>query len=89
MSRGIDTDSSIRGEAIILFSDFISTNTLTSEQEEFINNILNYVCQNGDMGKNVFRDNRIFRESLLKYFPDKAAQVAKFVAMLHDAISAA
>ena len=78
-----------RQKAIRLFSDFISANTLTAGQEEFINNILNYVCQNGDMGKNVFRDNRIFRESLLKYFPHKAAQVAQFVAMLHDAISAA
>lgn len=78
-----------RQKAISLFSDFISANTLTAEQEEFINNILNYVCQNGDMEKNVFRDNRIFRESLLKYFPNKAAQVAKFVALLHDAITAA
>lgn len=78
-----------RQKAICLFTEFISENTLTAEQEEFINNILNYVCQNGDMGKNVFRDNRIFRESLLKYFPNKAAQVAKFVAMLHDAITAA
>lgn len=78
-----------RQKAISLFSDFISANTLTAGQEEFINNILNYVCQNGDMEKNVFRDNRIFRESLLKHFPNKAAQVAKFVAMLHDAITAA
>lgn len=78
-----------RQKAIRLFSDFISANTLTAGQEEFINNILNYVCQNGDMEKNVFRDNRIFRESLLKYFPDKAVQVANFVAMLHDAITAA
>lgn len=78
-----------RKKAIELFSEYISTNTLTAEQEEFINNILNYVCQNGDMGKNVFRDNRIFRESLLKYFPNKTAQVAKFVEMLHNAITAA
>lgn len=78
-----------RQKAIRLFSDYISANSLTAEQEEFINNILNYVCQNGDMEKSVFRDNRIFRESLLKYFPNKAAQVAQFVAMLHDAITAA
>lgn len=78
-----------RQKAIRLFSDFISANTLTAEQEEFINNILNYVCQNGDMDKKVFRENRIFRESLLKNFPNKAAQVAQFVAMLHDAITAA
>lgn len=78
-----------RKKAIELFTNFISANSLTAGQEEFINNILNYVCQNGDMAKTVFRDNRIFRESLLKYFPNKAAQVAKFVAMLHDAITAA
>lgn len=78
-----------RKKAIELFAEYISANTLTAEQEEFINNILNYVCQNGDMGKNVFRDNRIFRESLLKYFPNKTAQVAKFVEMLHNAITAA
>lgn len=78
-----------RQKAIDLFTNFISANTLTAEQEEFINNILNYVCQNGDMEKKVFRENRIFRESLLKYFPDKAAQVAKFVDMLHEAITAA
>ncbi|MCM1292956.1 MAG: helicase, partial [Bacteroides sp.] len=78
-----------RQKAIKLFSDFISANSLTAEQEEFINNILNYVCQNGDMEKNVFVTNRIFRESLLKYFPNKAVQVAQFVAMLHDTITAA
>ncbi len=78
-----------RQKAISLFSDFISANTLTAEQEEFINNILNYACQNGDMEKTVFRENRIFREALLKYFPNKATQVAQFVAMLHDAITAA
>ena len=41
------------------------------------------------MEKNVFRENRIFREALLKYFPNKVAQVAEFVALLHDAITAA
>lgn len=78
-----------RQKAILLFTEFISVNTLTAEQEEFINNILNYVCQNGDMEKNVFVTNRIFRESLLKYFPNMAAKVAQFVALLHEAITAA
>ncbi len=78
-----------RKKAIDLFTRFISANSLTAGQEEFINNILNYVCQNGDMEKRVFRENRVFRESLLKYFPNKAAQVVQFVAMLHDAITAA
>lgn len=78
-----------RQKAIKLFSEFISVNTLTAAQEEFINSILNYVCQNGDMEKKELRDNRFFFESLLTYFPDKAGQVAKFVALLHDVITAA
>lgn len=78
-----------RKKAISLFSEFISANTLTAAQEEFINCILNYVCQNGDMEKKELRDNRFFFESLLTHFPDKAAQVAKFVALLHDIITAA
>ncbi|MDE6558792.1 MAG: hypothetical protein K2K29_02760, partial [Muribaculaceae bacterium] len=78
-----------RKKAIALFTEFISANTLTAGQEEFINNILNYVCMNGDMKKSVFRDNRIFRDSLMKHFPEKVPQVAQFVAMLHDAITAA
>lgn len=78
-----------RKKAILLFSEFISINALTAEQEEFINSILNYVCQNGDMEKKELRDNRYFFESLLNYFPDKAGQVAKFVALLHDVITAA
>jgi type I restriction enzyme R subunit len=78
-----------RTKAIRLFSDFISANTLTSEQEEFINNILNYVCQNGDMDKAVLRDNRVFFQYLTTYFPDKVAQVAGFVSHLHNAITAA
>lgn len=78
-----------RQRAIQLFSDYISANSLSATQEEFINNILDYVCQNGDMDKSIFRDNRVFRESILKYFPDKAKQVAKFVEMLHDTITVA
>ena len=78
-----------RTKAIRMFSDFISANALTAEQEEFINNILNYVCQNGDMDKAVLRDNRVFFQYLTTYFPDKVAQVAGFVSHLHNAITAA
>lgn len=78
-----------RKKAIQLFTQFISANKLSAEQEEFINDILNYICLNGDMKKSVFRDNRRFREPLLKYFPDKAAQITEFVSLLQDAITAA
>lgn len=78
-----------RKKAVQMFTEFISANTLTAGQEEFINSILNYVCQNGDMRKEVLAANRLFRDSLLKYFPNKAAKVAQFITLLHDAITAA
>ncbi len=78
-----------RQKAIALFKEFISANDLTGDQEEFINNILNYVAQNGDMQKADLRDNRVFFESLVRLFPDKAPQVAGFISRLHDAITAA
>lgn len=78
-----------RQKAIRMFSEYISSNSLTAEQEEFINDILNYVCQNGDMEKKVLREKAVFFEKLTKYFPNNMAQVAKFVGMLHDAITAA
>lgn len=78
-----------RQKAIALFKEFISANDLTGDQEEFINNILNYVAQNGDMEKADLRDNRVFFESLVRLFPDKAPQVAGFISRLHDAITAA
>lgn len=41
------------------------------------------------MEKKELRDNRFFAESLMIYFPDKVGQVAKFVTLLHDVITAA
>lgn len=41
------------------------------------------------MEKKELRDNRFFFESLLTHFPDNVGQVTKFVALLHDVITAA
>ncbi|MCH5218448.1 MAG: DEAD/DEAH box helicase family protein [Muribaculaceae bacterium] len=78
-----------RKKAIQMFTEFISANTLTAGQEEFINSILNYVCQNGDMDVRVLTSKSIFINSLLKYFPDNTAKVGEFITMLHNIISAA
>ncbi len=77
-----------RAKAIRLFTEFISANSLTADQEEFINNILNYVCVNGGMDRTVLRSNRLFYNSLLCNFPNKVPQVAEFLAMLNSAITA-
>lgn len=78
-----------RKKAIQMFTEFISANTLTAGQEEFINSILNYVCQNGDMEREVLATKRVFIDSLLRHFPNNAARVGEFITHLHDIISVA
>lgn len=78
-----------RKKAIKMFTDFISANSLNAGQEEFINSILNYVCQNGDMDLKVLARKSVFVNSLLKYFPDNTARVGEFITLLHSLISVA
>ena len=78
-----------RKKAVRMFTEFIAVNSLTANQEEFINSIVNYVCQNGDMDREVLASKRVFFDSLLRNFPDKVARVGEFITMLHNIISAA
>lgn len=78
-----------RKKGIQMFTEFISANNLTAGQEDFINSILTYVCQNGDMKKEILTSKRSFFDSLLKNFPDNVAKVGDFVSLLHNIISAA
>ena len=82
--NGID-----RKKAVQMFTEFISANSLSAGQEEFINSIINYVCQNVDMEREVLVKKRIFTDSLLKYFPNNASKVGEFITMLHNIISVA
>ncbi len=42
-----------RGIAVEKFSKFISDNTLNSQQQEYVKTIINYVCENGDITREV------------------------------------
>jgi type I restriction enzyme R subunit len=78
-----------REKVLEQFTDYISANTLTADQEEFINNVLNYVCQNGDMEKAILGKLPIFSGKLLDCFSGKAPKVVEFVDYLHTSITAA
>ena len=43
-----------RSEALNKFSEFLSDNALNAEQEEFLNTIVQYVCENGDITKEMW-----------------------------------
>lgn len=79
-----------RRKAVRLFTEYISENSLTAEQEEYLKSILDYVCENGDMETAVLVNESPFDEiNVLELFPGKFKQVADFVANLHKSITAA
>lgn len=83
--QGVD-----RRKAIELFTDFISENQLTPDQEEYLEGILDYVSQNGDIQVDVLLNESPFddadEESI---FPGKFHKVGEFVTLLHNSITAA
>ena len=79
-----------RQKALQLFTEYISENSLTAEQEEYLKSILDYVCENGDMETAALINESPFDEiNVLELFPGKFRQVADFVANLHKSITAA
>ena len=83
--QGVD-----RKKAIDIFTEFISTNQLTPEQEEYLESILNYVCQNGDIEVDVLLNESPFDDADEEnIFPGKVEKVGEFVALLHKSITAA
>lgn len=73
-----------------MFSEFISQNSLNSEQEEFLKSILDYVCLNGDMPVETLITAEPFKDvGLAQLFPGKAPKIADFVRHLHKLITAA
>lgn len=78
-----------RKKAMELFTEFISVNSLTAGQEEFINSIITYVSKNGDIERGIFTRNRTLREALLRHFHNNEEKVGKFIDLLHDLIIAA
>lgn len=79
-----------RPKALQLFTAYISENSLSADQEEYLKSILDYVCENGDMQTAALVNESPFDEiNVLDLFPGKFRQVADFVTNLHNAITAA
>lgn len=78
-----------RAKAVQIFTEFIQANFLTSEQEEYLKSILDYVCQNGDMQKDQLIQSPFDDYQVLEIFPGKFPKVAEFVTLLLKSITAA
>ena len=77
---GVDRKAAMR-----LFGDFISGADLNSEQEEFLSSIISYVCENGDITKEIVVNEAPFDEQL-HVFNAYLIQLARYVDNMHNII---
>ena len=74
-----------RKQAMRRFGEFISDNELNAEQEEFLMTIVSYVCENGDITKDIVVNEAPFDERL-HVFQAYMIQLAKYVDTIHNVI---
>lgn len=68
------------------FSQFLSNNVLNTLQEEFINQIIGYVCENGDIEPMTIVTNENF-EGIDRAFGMNMVSIRKYVEELHRVIA--
>ncbi len=67
------------------FGQFISGNELNSEQEEFLMTVVSYVCENGDITKDIVVNDPPFDERL-DVFNAYMIPLAKFIDNIHNVV---
>ena len=77
---GVDRQNAMRR-----FSDFISGNELNAEQEDFLNTIISYVSENGDITKEIVVNEAPFDERLSVFTP-YMLPLANYVDTLHNVV---
>lgn len=74
-----------RKNAVRRFSDFISGHELNAEQEDFLMTIIAYVCENGDITKEIVVNEAPFDERLSVFTP-YMLPLAKYIDNIHSVI---
>ena len=77
-----------REKAVKRFSELISVAELNYEQEEFLKSILTYVCENGDITKEIVVNEDPFASSLESFGIEYMPSLAKYVESIHNAVVA-
>lgn len=76
-----------RGLAVEKFSQFISNNTLNSTQQEYVKTIINYVCENGDITREVIANESPFDGfDWMNVFGNNVTVIPKYVDELHGVV---
>jgi len=76
-----------REVAVAKFSNFISDNQLNSQQQEYVKTIINYVCENGDITREVIANESPFDGfDWLHVFGNNVSVIPKYVDELHGVL---
>ena len=75
-----------RREALKKFSEFLSDSELNAEQEDFLNSIVQYVCENGDITKEIVVNEAPFDEQLAVFTP-YMIPLGKYIDNIHNVIT--
>jgi type I restriction enzyme R subunit len=75
-----------RKEAVEKFASFISGAQLNAEQEEFLMTVISYVCENGDITKEIVVNESPFEERL-SVFNTYMLPLAKYIDNIHNVIN--
>ncbi len=75
-----------RKEAVEMFATFISGAQLNAEQEEFLMTVISYVCENGDITKEIVVNESPFEERL-SVFNTYMLPLAKYIDNIHNVIN--
>ena len=75
-----------RKNAVRRFSEFISGHELNAEQEDFLMTIIAYVCENGDITKDIVVNEAPFDERL-SVFSAYMIPLAKYIDTIHAVVS--
>ncbi|MGN1232911.1 MAG: DEAD/DEAH box helicase family protein [Candidatus Cryptobacteroides sp.] len=93
MSCGANIGAYVRSQigvdrkvAMRRFSEFISDAALNAEQEDFLTSIIQYVCENGDISKEIVVNEAPFDERL-SVFSLYMVPLAKYIDNLHNVIT--
>lgn len=74
-----------RREALEKFSDFLTDSELNAEQEDFLNTIVQYVCENGDITKEIVVNESPFDERLV-LFASHMIPLGRYIDNIHNVI---
>jgi len=75
-----------RKHAMERFNEFLSGSVLNADQEEFLMDVITYVCENGDIGPETVVNEAPFDERLMEVFNDKMIPLRRYLENIHSVI---